>query len=161
LQQYFLAVNPMKVTLRQTFSFSKAVEELKIRGNWDFRCTIAQIALPARTHLEQWQEKQKPAKGILAYQTELELHKKNCTEGEGDKAKINVALFMPLFHKAQETHKKAIEAAEKLQDDANKSLDEMIEIDCYPISNELVKLADEEEKFDGALLAKLLPFMEK
>ena len=148
----------IEVTLRQCIHFSNAIDKLMARGSFAFRCAIGSTLIEAKTIAEQFSERQKPARGILDYQKELSLIEENCTEETDGKKSVNIALYMPLFKKAQGHHAKAIEAAEQLQKDANKALDELISIKSKPIPMKLLEEADNEEKFETSLLSCILPF---
>src|SRR5665647_205718 len=151
----------MKATYRQLMHFTNAAEELKGRGGFKFRCALAAIVLEATAKIESFNEARKPAKGIQAFQEEVNLHRENCTITKNDKKEVNVASFMPLLTKAKATHSKAIEAAEKIQDEANKELDNEIELKASLIPMALIEEADKEAPFEVSLLSKLLPFVEK
>jgi len=151
----------MKATYRQLMHLARAAEELKGRGGFKFRCALAAIVLEATAKIESFNEARKPAKGIQSFQEEINLHRENCTVTKNDKKEVNVAAFMPLLQKAKATHSKAIEAAEKIQDEANKELDNEIELKASLISMVLIEEADKEAPFEVSLLSKLLPFVEK
>jgi len=149
----------MKATYRQMMYLSNVAEVLKGRGNFKFRCALAAIVLEATKQVEVFNEGRKPAKGIQAFQEEVNLHRENCTVTKNDKKEVNVAAFMPLLEKAKITHKSAIEASEKIQAEANKALDNEVEIFASPIPLALLEEADKEEKFETVLLSRLLPFI--
>jgi len=151
----------MKATYRQLMHFTNAAEELKGRGGFKFRCALAAIVLEATKHIESFNEARKPAKGIQAFQEEVNLQRENCTVTKNDKKEVNVAAFMPLLAKAKATHKSALESAEKIQADANKELDTLIEISAVSIPVSLIEEADNVERFETTLLSRLLPFIEK
>ena len=148
----------MKATYRQLMHFTNAAEELKGRGGFKFRCALAAIVLEATRHIESFNEARKPAKGIQAFQEEVNLQRENCTVTKNDKKEVNVAAFMPLLAKAKATHKTAIEASEKIQAEANKELDTVIEISASAISVLLIEEADQTDRFEVSLLSRLLPF---
>jgi len=149
----------MKATYRQLMHFTNAAEELKGRGGFKFRCALAAIVLEASRCIEAFNEARKPAKGIQAFQEEVNLQRENCTITKNDKKEVNVAAFMPLLAKAKATHKLAIEASEKIQAEANKELDNEIEINASVIPMSLLEDADTIERFEAVLLSRLLPFV--
>ena len=151
----------MKATLRKCVGIVNALDQLKTMGNFKFRCAVVNVGLLAKLKVEQFNETQKPSAGIQSFQEEVRLHKENCTKDKEGKKMVDVTAFIPLLEKAQEKHVKAIQAAEKLQKDANKELDKEIELDIKPISLELVKEADDEERIPATLLAAILPFCEE
>ena len=151
----------MKATYRQLMHVTNAAEELKGRGGFKFRCALAAIVLEATAKIEVFNEGRKPAKGIQAFQEEVSLHRENNTIEKDGKKVVNVAAFMPLLAKAKATHAKAIEAAEKIQAEANKELDTQVEVNANPISMLLIEETDNEERFETTLLSRLLPFVEK
>lgn len=150
----------MKTTLRKCIHFQSAVEELKARGSFDFRCAVAAIAIEANRQIEIFNEAQKPAKGMTDYQQEISLHKENCTEEKEGKKVINVAAFMPMFEKSRAKHAKAIELAEKISREAMQALDNEIEISCKPIQRAQLAAVDTADPLDASLLAKVMPFVE-
>ena len=151
----------MKSTYRQCANLTVAAEELKGRGSFKFRCVIAAIAIEAKNKVDIFQEAQKPAKGIQAFQEEVSLHRENCTTEKDGKKLVDAAKFMPLLAKARATHAKAIEAQEKIQDEANKAFDTEAEFNASFISMSLLEEIDKEDPFEVSLLSKLLPFVEK
>ena len=148
----------MKATYRQLMHVTNAAEELKGRGGFKFRCALAAIVLEATAKIEVFNEGRKPAKGIQAFQEEVGLIRENNTIEKDGKKVVNVAAFMPLLVKAKATHKTAIEAAEKIQAEANKELDAIIEVNAIPIPMSLLEETDKDEKFEVSLLSRLLPF---
>lgn len=151
----------MKTTYRDCMHFNSAAKELKGRGGFKFRCALAAVVLEASNKIEAFQEARKPAKGIQAFQEEVELHRENCTIEKNGKKEVNVSAFMPLLQKAKATHKAAIEASEKIQAEANRELDTEIELNANLIPLSLLAEADKEERFESTLLSRLLPFVEK
>jgi hypothetical protein len=148
----------MKTTLRKCIGLVNALEQLKTMGNFTFRCAVVGAGIIAKQKVEQFNELQKPSAGIATLQEEIRLHKENCTKEKDGKKTVDVAAFIPLFEKAQEKHLKAIQAAEKLQKEANKELDKEIEIDIKPIQLALIQEADDEERIPALLLSAILPF---
>ena len=151
----------MKVTMRQCLHFSNAMSSLVARGNFAFRCALGSAILEAKTKAEQFGERQKPAKGIQEYEKQVELIRENCTVEKDGKKEVDIDLFMPQLKKAQSIHAKAIEAAEKLREEANFALDQPVDFLARPIPIALLEEADMEEKFEPALLSKILPFCEQ
>ena len=149
----------MKATYRQCMHFSNAAEELKGRGGFKLRCAIAAIVLETTKQIEVFNEGRKPAKGIQAFQEEVNLHRENNTVEKDGKKVVNVAVFMPLLQKAKSTHRVAIEASEKIQAEANKEFDNEIEINASLIPMSLLEDADTIERFETVLLSRLLPFV--
>lgn len=135
--------------------------ELKGSRSFEFRLAVAAIDIEATRLIDIFNAARKPTKGYQAYQDEIELHLENCTITKNDKKVVNVAEFMPLVQKARANHKAAIEAAEKLQADANKELDKEVEFNAPLIPMSLLKESDKEERFEVALLSWLMPFVEK
>jgi hypothetical protein len=151
----------MKTTLRKCVALANAIDELKTMGGLDFRCAVVSVALAAKLEVEHFNELQKPSKGIVAFQEEIRIHRENCTKDKDGKKLIDVSAFMPLFEKSRSTHAKAIEASEKLQQDANKALDKEFELSVKPIPMEIIREADKEERIPASILGSILPFMEK
>jgi hypothetical protein len=148
----------MKVTLRQCIHLTNAAEQLKGMGGFKFRCALAGITMEATKRIEQFNEAQKPAKGMQAFQEEIALHRENCTKEKDGKKTVNVAELIPLIEKARSTHAKAIEKDEKVREEAQKSLDNEIELQASPIPMEMLEQVDSEEKFEISMLSRILPF---
>lgn len=147
------------LTLRQAIALINAADELKTRGTFLFRCTVAGLALEAKHHLDLFNESIKPSKAYQAFQDELALHKENCTAEKDGKKKVDVEAYMPLYDAARIKHRKAIDEADKLQSDSNKKLDEPVAFCAKMISYELLKQCDEQEPFNTLLLSNILPFV--
>ena len=148
-------------TIRQCIHFVNAVDELKSRGGFYFRLAIASLTMEAKRRVEIFNEHQKPSKGITSFQEEIKLHRENCTTEKDGKKTVDTTAFMVLYEEANMKHAKAIADAEKLQETANKALEDTVEIYCKPITMELLQEADNEEKFSAMLFAALLPFVEQ
>lgn len=149
----------MKVTYRQLMYLTNAAEVLKGKGTFNFRCMLAGLVLEANQKIEAFNEARKTSKGMQDFQEEIQLHRENCTVERNGKKEIDIPAFMPLYAKAKLTHAKAIEASEKNQEEANKALDTLVDINASPISVSLLEESDKQEKFDISTLSKLLPFI--
>ena len=151
----------MKATYRQCMTIANTAEELKGRGSFAFRCAVAAIVIEATRHVEIFNDARKPAKGMQAFQEEVGLIRENNTIEKNGKKEVNVSVFMPLLQKAKAAHKPAIEAAEKLQAEANKDLDKEVDISAKAIAISLLEETDKDEHFEVSILSRLLPFVEK
>lgn len=149
------------VTRRNCINFANATEQLKVMGNFDFRCAVAAIFLEAKTQLERFNEAQTPTKGMDAYQEECRVILENCTSDVNGKKQVDQAKYIPLLKKTMVTHSSTLEAYADMQKSANESLDETMEIFASKIPYALVKLVDEKEPMSASLLSNLLPFIEK
>jgi hypothetical protein len=150
-----------KQTLRQAIALINAADELKSRGNFLFRCTVAGLAMEAKHHLELFNEAIKPSKGMQAFQEALQLHKENCTSDKEGKKKVDVEAYMPLYEGERRKHAKAIDEYEKVQEDSNKRLDLPVELTAKLIPYQMLLEADAQEPFNTLLLSSLLPFVEE
>ena len=148
----------LSVTLRQCIDFLNAANELKSTGSFRFRCAIASLTIQAKRRVEVFNDAQQPSPGLQKFKSEMALHQQNCTIETDGKKQVNVDAYMLLVEKTKLEYAKVLEQADKLQQDANKALDNKVDIYCIPIALELLEEADLEARFNPMLLSAILPF---
>lgn len=150
-----------KVTYRNCIHLLNGATEIKGRGGFKFRCAVAGILMEATNAIERYNEAKKPNKGMEALKEEIELHTRNCSQDKDGKKVVDVEKLTDLISKTKEKHKKAIEQDEKDRRDANKELDNKIELCADPIPEDMLEAEDQREHFEVYLLQILQPFISK
>lgn len=145
-------------TLRQCIDFLNAANDLKSTGSFNFRCAIASLAMEAKRRVQAFNEAQEPSPGLTSFKSELAFHRENCTVEIDGKKSIDVDAYMDLYEKAKIKYAKALEDADKLQKDANRALENKVDIYCNPILLSMLEETDREAKLDPMLLSAILPF---
>jgi hypothetical protein len=114
--------------------------------------------MEAKRRVQVFNEAQEPSLGINSFKSELVLHRENCTIEKDGKKTVNVEAYMELYEKTRNKYSKALEEADKLMQDANKSLENKVDLYCDPIPMAMLEQTDLEEKLNPILLSAILPF---
>ena len=123
----------LSMTMRQCVDFLNAANNLRSTGSFDFRCAIASIAMEAKRRVQAFNEGKTHSPDFDSFKSEIALHRENCTvEMEGKKS-VDVATYMELCEKAKIKYAKTLSEVDKLQQQANKALENKITIYCDPI----------------------------
>lgn len=145
-------------TLRQCIDFLNAAKFLKSTGSFNFRCAVASLAMEANRRVLVFNEEQQPSPGLTSFKSELALHRENCTVEIDGKKSVDAEAYMDLYEKTRIKYSKALEDAQKLQKEANRALENKVDIYCKPIPLEMLEQTDQEAKLDPMLLSAILPF---
>ncbi|MEI7831276.1 MAG: hypothetical protein WCI31_15970 [Prolixibacteraceae bacterium] len=152
--------NAFKVTYRQCLDFLNAADELKFAGDFGFRCALAAIVREAKKEIDIFNGAQEPSPGLSSFKSEVALHRENCTVEMDGKKIVDVEAYMDLYEKTRIKYANALDQGSKLKKEANKALDNEVDIFCDPIPLTMLEKNDKELKFGPMILSAILPFSE-